>query len=133
MSQTNLQIVTEAYQTIGVVADGKAPTPTQTQTGLTTLNDMLLTEAVDGLRTGWFLQANPASTAPLQDSDIGDVKLMLAERLAPKMGAKIEDPILLQQIDDAKRRLRKRSIRYFESDLSELSRPQGSPWGGSWL
>ena len=141
MAQTNMQIISDAYSLIGVVADGKSPTPTQQQTGITTLNDNLLTQQRDGWNLGWYPQtiATIANTAPLRDEDIGDVKLCLCAWLAPKMGVVIppppptrpDDPLsLANQIKDAFRRLSKRSLRYVEADLGELSRAQGGPWGG---
>jgi hypothetical protein len=61
--------------------------------------------------------------------------------LAPLYGVKIEpaqDPndetALSNQIKNAFRLLTKRSILFTESDLGELSRAQGGPWGGpNWL
>lgn len=136
MPQTNNQIVTEAYQIIGVVADGKACSPTQGQLGVTNLNDMLLSEAVDGMRLGWIPQNFSTqwnSNAPLADSNIGDVKYMLAARLAIRNGITIEDPILLQEISNAITRLNKRSLRMFESDLGEMQRAQAGVSGtGGW-
>ena len=137
MAQTVQQIINEAFTTIGVVADGRAPTATQAALALNVLNDNLATEQKDGWRLGWFPQNNLAANAPLRDEDIGDVKLMLAEWLAPKYGIKFDlqnDAILLAQIANARRRLTKRSLKFMESDLGELQRPQGGPWGGpNWL
>lgn len=136
MPQTNNQIVTEAYQIVGVVADGKSCTPTQGQLGVTVLNDMLLSEAVDGMRLNWIPQTFATqwnSNAPLQDSNIGDVKYMLAARLAIRNGIVIEDPMLLQEISNAITRLNKRSLRMFESDLGEMQRAQAGVSGtGGW-
>ena len=135
MPQTNNQIVTEAYQTIGVVADGKPCTPTQGQVGITVMNDMLTSEAVDGLRINFVpqnFQTQWNSQAPVADANIGDVKYMLAERLAAKNGIKIdpqEDLTLYTLISEAKTRLVKRSLRMFESDLGELPRAQSSVTG----
>jgi hypothetical protein len=137
MSSTIQAIITEAFQTIGVVADGRSPTATQSQVALTVLNDRLLSEQRDGWRLGWFPQTNVAATAPLRDEDIGEVKLVLASWLAPKYGVEIpvpQDPTdpaaLANQIRDAFRKLTKRSLAYTECDLGELSRAQGGPWGG---
>jgi len=134
--QTLNQIVTEAYQIVGIVADSKPATPTQGQLGTTVLNDMLTSEAVDGMRLGWIPQNFATqwnSTAPLADSNIGDVKYMLAARLAQRNGITIEDQDLKQEISDAKTRLSKRSLRMFESDLGELQRPQSGISGtGGW-
>lgn len=136
MPQTNNQIVTEAYQLVGIVADGKPCTPTQGQLGVTALNDMLLSEAVDGMRLNWIPQTFSTqwnSNAPLADSNIGDVKYMLCVRLAVRNGITIEDPMLLQEISNAIGRLNKRSLRMFESDLGELQRPQSGISGtGGW-
>ncbi len=132
MTQQVSQIITDAYRLIGVVDEEETPTPAQSNSALTLLNDMLLNEAADGLRLGWFPQISITANAPLRDEDFFGVKLMLAERLAPRCGIAITDPDLLSQIGDAKRQLTKRAIKYFESDLGELSRPQGGPWGGPW-
>lgn len=144
MTQTNQQIITEAFTTIGVVADGKQPTPSQSARGINTLNDNLLTQQRDGWQgIGWFPQsvANLASISPLRDEDINDVMLCLAAWLAPKFGVTITpdpDPMnqgsLANQIKFAFERLNKRYLRYVEADLGELSRAQGGPWGGpNWL
>lgn len=143
-TQTVQQIITEALLNIGVVAAGRPPTSTQSNTALTVLNDNMLTQ----MRDGWWnlgfypqTQANLNSPAPIWDQDVGDVKLCLSAWLAPKFGRKIEtapDPndmsYLANQIKDAFRRLNKRYLQRTESDLGELSRPQGGPWGGpNWL
>lgn len=139
MPQTNQQIVTEAYQTIGVVADGKSCTPTQGSVGITVLNDMLATEAIDGTRLGWYPQnfaTQWTKMSPLADGNIGDVKYMLAERLAAKNGITIDptkDLTLYTLISDAKSRLAKRSLRMFESDLGELQRAQSSVTGNGYF
>jgi len=141
VSSTIQAIITEAFQTIGVVADGRQPTNTQSQVALTVLNDRIMSQQPDGWRLGWFPQTNVAATAPLRDEDIGEVKLCLAAWLAPKYGVTIpeapdpNDPsALANQIKDAFRMLTKRSIAYTECDLGELSRAQGGPWGGpNWL
>lgn len=141
MSQTNTQIIAAAFTLIGVVADGRQPTASQTAKGLEILNDNMMTQQRDGWNLGWFTQLNLANAAPLQDTDIGDVKLCLASWLAPAYGVTIEpspDPEdmtnLGNQIKAAFRRLNKRSLKYTECDLGELSRPQGGPWGGpNWL
>jgi hypothetical protein len=141
VTQTMQQIITEAFNNIGVVADGRAPTPTQTATGMIVLNDNMLTQQRDGWSLGWYPQTNPAANAPLRDEDIGDVKLCLSAWLAAKYGVTIppapdpnDESSLANLIKAAFRRLTKRSLRFTECDLGELSRAQGGPWGGpSWL
>lgn len=139
-TQTNQQIVTEGFQIIGIVAEGRAPSPTQSANGLVILNDNLLTQMQDGWRDlGWYPQSPSQlnSAAPLQDTDVADVKLILASWLAPRYGRAIavaqdpNDPTKLSnQIKWAFTRLSKRYLRRTEADLGELSRPQGGPWGG---
>jgi hypothetical protein len=133
MTQQVLQIVTEAFQLAGITDETESPSPEQGVNGLTVLNDMLANEAVDGLRLGWWPQTNLTNTAPLRDSDFYGVKLMLALALAPRYGIDIakDNPALVAEAADAKRQLTKRSLRYFESDLGELQRPQAGPWGGA--
>lgn len=130
MSQTNLQMVTFAFQKAGIVDETQSPTAVQAANGLQIMNDYLADQAADGMRLGWFPQTNLAATAPLKDADIHGVKLLMTAQFALSYGVKIEDPVLIASIEGAERRLVKRSLRYFESDLSELSRPQGGPWGG---
>jgi hypothetical protein len=143
-TQTVQQIINEAFLNIGVVASGRAPSSTQSNTALTVLNDNMLTQMRDGWwNIGWYpqTQAQLNTAAPLWDQDVGDVKLCLSAWLAPKFGRKIDpnpDPLdeasLANQIKNAFRRLNKRYLQRTESDLGELSRPQGGPWGGpNWL
>lgn len=143
MAQTNSQVISDAFTMIGVVADGRSPTPTQLARGMTLLNDNLLTQQRDGWKLGWYPQtvANLAQNTPLRDEDIGDVKLALCAWLSSSYGITIEpdpDPTgessLANQIKNAFTRLNKRSLQFNDSDLGELSRPQGGPWGGpNWL
>lgn len=143
MTKTNQQVITDAFTLIGVVADGKQPTPSQSATGIATLNDNMLTQQRDGWQLGWYPQtiSNLTSLAPLRDEDIGDVTLCLCGWLAPRFSVVIApdpDPMsigsLSNQIKMAFTRLNKRSLRYTEADLGELQRPQGGPWGGpNWL
>jgi hypothetical protein len=143
VTKTNQQIVTDAFNLIGVVADGKQPSPSQSATGISTMNDNILTQQRDGWSLGWYPQAqsNLTNLAPLRDEDIGDVTLCLCAWLAPRFGITIEpspDPMdmanLGNQIKLAFTRLNKRSLRNVTSDLGELSRPQSSPWGGpGWI
>ncbi len=144
MTQTNQQIITEAFQILGVVREGRAPTATQSANGMTVLNDNLLTQMRDGWgNIGWYPQtvAQLNSIAPLKDEDIADVKYVLAAWLSVRYGVTIPPPespddefSLAGMIRGAFRRLTKRYLKYTECDLGELSRPQGGPWGGpNWL
>jgi len=134
MATSNLGIITFAYQKIGVVDENSSPSNEQGVTGLTVLNDYLLNEAADGMRLGWFTQTNLAANAPLRDEDVHGVKMLLAKQLAAHYGITITNPQLLEEIAIAKTQLVKRSLRYSESDFSELSRPQGGLWGGpNWI
>lgn len=130
MPETNLSILTGAFRKAGIVDETESPSPAQTADGLVLLNNYLLNQAADGLRLGWYPQTNPAATAPLKDADIHNVKMMLTKQLAISYDVEIKSPLVLQEIADAERMLTKRYLRYFESDLSELSRAQGAPWGG---
>lgn len=143
-TQTNQQIITEAFINIGVVAQGRAPTSSQSALALTVFNDNMLTQMRDGWWTiGWYpqTQAQLNTAAPLLDQDVADVKLCLSAWLAFKWGRRIEPPAgpqdkysLAAQIDAAFTRLNKRYLQRTEADLGELSRPQGGPWGGpNWL
>lgn len=140
MAQTNQQIITESFQILGVVREGRQPTPTQSANAMTILNDNMLTQMRDGWgNIGWFPQtiAQLNSTAPLRDEDIADVKYVLASWLSVRYGITIAPPespddvfSLAGMILGAFRRLTKRYLKYTECDLGELSRPQGSPFGG---
>lgn len=139
-TQTNQQIITESFQILGIVPEGRQPSATQSTNGLTILNDNMLTQMVDGWKDIGFYpqtQAQLNSAAPFADSDVADIKLVLSAWLAPRYGRKIDpaaDPNdmtkLANQIKAAITRLNKRYLRRTECDLGELSRPQGGPWGG---
>jgi hypothetical protein len=143
VAQTNQQIITESFQILGVVREGRQPTPTQSANGMTILNDNLLTQMRDGWgNLGWYPQtiAQLNSIAPLKDEDIADVKYVLAGWLSARYGITIapsmgdSDFDLGSLIKGAMRRLTKRYLKYTECDLGELSRSQGGPWGGpNWL
>ena len=139
MAQTNQQIITEAFQLLGVVREGRQPSPTQSANGMTILNDNLLTQMRDGWgNIGWYPQtiAQLNSISPLKDEDIADVKYMLAGWISPRYGVTIApsmDPDgfdLGSLIKSALKRLTKRYLKYTECDLGELSRAMGGPWGG---
>jgi hypothetical protein len=133
-------IITEAFQKAGITSEGRNPTATQTSNALNILNDNILTNMRDGWGAiGWYPQtmANLNSNAPLKDEDVADIKLCAAAWIAPHYGVTIAsspDPddmsVLGNQIKAAFRRLTKRYMKFAESDLGELSRPQGGPWGG---
>lgn len=144
MAQTNQQIITESFQILGVVREGRQPTPTQSANGMTILNDNLLTQMRDGWgNIGWYPQtvAQLNSTAPLKDEDLADVKYVLAAWISVRYGVMIAPPTspdddysLGGLIKGSMRRLNKRYLKYTECDLGELSRSQGGPWGGpNWL
>jgi hypothetical protein len=131
---TNLELITYAYQKLGVIDENSSPSNEQGQVGLTVLNDYLLNEGADGMRLGWFTQSNIAANAPLRPEDVHGVKMLLCKQLAAHYGITITNPGLLEEIIEAKRQLVKRSLRYSEADFTELSRPQGGPWGGpNWI
>lgn len=131
-----LEVITDAYRLVNIIDETSELDADMRQTGLTILNDLLLNEAEDGLRVGWFKQSSVTNVAPLRDADLFGVKRILAQSVATANGIDIlkTNPTLAVEIGEARRQLVKRSIRYFESDLSELQRPQGGPWGGpSWI
>lgn len=131
---TNLEIISFAYQKLGVIDENSSPSFEQGQTALTVLNDYLLNEAADGMRLGWFTQTQTSATAPLRPEDVHGVKMLLCNQLAVHYGITIQNPSLMMEIQTAKTQLVKRSLRYSEVDFSELSRPQGGPWGGpNWI
>jgi hypothetical protein len=141
VTQTNQAIITESYQLLGVVREGRAPSPTQSANGLTILNDNLATEMKDGWgNIGWYPQtvAMLNNAAPLNDADMADIKYLLAGWIAMRYGVTIpdnpNDPMNMTtlggQIRNSLRRMNKRYLKRVECDLGELSRPQGGPWGG---
>jgi hypothetical protein len=136
VNPTNQAIITEAFQLIGVVSEGRQPTPTQSANAITIMNDNIATQMTDGWgNIGWWPQsvATLNNPAPLKQADIADIKLLTASWLAPRYG--IHDmaasrPDLVKLINEAQTRMNKRYLKRTECDLGELSRPQGGPWGG---
>lgn len=138
MTQTVLQTLTNAFIRVGIVDETRSPSAQQTANGMNILNNYLATQMRDGWKgLGYYPQNNPANNIPLRDADIYDVETVLCKQLAINYQV-ILDPVkqalLINEIDAAIARLDKRYLMYFESDLSELPRPQGGPWGGpNWL
>lgn len=131
MTQTVLQICTDAARIINMIDEVTDLSPEQGTMALTALNEMLLDMAEDGIELGWYAQSSLSNTAPLQDSDLRPVKLVLGRELAMRAGL---TPALPQEIKDemdlAYDRLSKRTVEYFESDMTGLPVPQGNYWGG---
>jgi hypothetical protein len=129
-----IEIITDAMQLIRMIDQNETPSAEQTAQALRILNDMLLNEAADGMRLGWFPQSSVTNTAPLRLQDVFGVKRILAGNLATANGIDLakDDAVLTAEIIEAKRQLVKRSIRYFESDLGELQRAQGVAMGPNW-
>ena len=114
-----------------IIDEVTPPSAEQAQKGLTILNDMVANMEADGIRVGWYPQTELDATAPLQDQDIRNVKLMFVGELARHYGIdlKAERPTLLDEIDSAVRTQSKRSIEYFDSDLTGLPFAQGGLFG----
>lgn len=127
MSATNLELVTYAFLKINIISESQSPSAEQGVTGLNVLNDTLANAAADGVHLGWFPQTNLASVSPLQNQDVGPVKLVLAAALAAHYGIALS-PELTAQIGAATTRLEKKALKYSEADMSELPRAQGPYW-----
>jgi hypothetical protein len=128
------QVIGAAFQQVGIVDETQAPSAAQMQNGLYILNNYLANQQADGMRLGWYAQTNVANVAPLRDQDIWGVQWLLSGQLLLNYGITLDatpqNEVRMANIAEAERMLTKRSIKYFESDLSELSRPEGGPWGG---
>lgn len=131
MSCSNLDIITNGYLVLTIIDEITPPTAEQAKVGFTVLNDMCANLDADGIRFGWFPQTNLTDTAPLQDQDIRNVKLMFIAELARQYGIdlKSERPQLYDDIDSAVRAQSKRSIEYFDCDLTGLPFSQGGLFG----
>jgi hypothetical protein len=127
MSATNLELITYALLKINVISESQSPSPEQGVTALNVLNDTLANAAADGIHLGWYPQTNLAATSPLQNQDVGPVKLVLAAAMAAHYGVSLS-PELIAQIGAATTRLEKRALKYSEADMSELPRAQGPYW-----
>lgn len=123
-TNTNLDILTDAYRKLNVIDQSQSPSSEQGVVGLSVLNDLLADFIADGVRLSWYTQTNLAATAPLEDSDVRAVKLCLAGSLATEYGLPLT-PELASEIDTAYTKLQKRYLRYVES-ASELPREQSS-------
>jgi hypothetical protein len=131
MTQTVLQICTDAARWINLIDETGQLSPEQGVTFLTLINDKMADMAKDGVQLGWYPQNSLANTAPLQDSDMRIVKLVLAKDAMVYYS--IENTISPEKkelMDDAEEKLAKRALLYFESDMSGLPTPQGAWWGG---
>ena len=127
MSATNLELLTYAFLKINVISESQSPSSEQGVTGLNVLNDTLASAAADGIHLGWYPQTNLAAVSPLQNQDVGPVKLVLAAALAAHYGIQLSAE-LIAQIGAAVTRLEKRALKYSEADMSELPRAQGPYW-----
>lgn len=131
MSYTVLDICTDAARIVNIIDEVQQLSPEQGAQALTAINDLMADMNDDGIELGWYPQTNLQNTVPLTDGDVRPVKLVFARELAMRAGL---TPTLPKDIsdamDDAYERLSKRTVEYFESDLTGLPLPQGSYWGG---
>jgi hypothetical protein len=130
VSATNLELVTYAMLKINIFDENSAPSPEQGVTALNVLNDMMADMSKDGIKLGWYPQTSLAATSPLQNEDIGPVKLLLCSMLAAHYGITLGE-LLLAEVGKAYTRLAKTALKYSEADLSELPRTQGL-FNGGW-
>lgn len=121
-SVLNLDLVTFAFIKLNVIQENESPSPEQGQVGLETLNDALAELAANGTDLGWFPQTSLAATAPLEESDVRAVKLLLCGELAAHYGIQM-DPVLAGHVESSFAQLVKRYWLYAES-ASELPREQ---------
>lgn len=131
MSYTVLDICTDAARIVNIIDETQQLSAEQGVMALTALNDLLSDYAVDGIDLNWYPQTDLQATAPLADSDARCVKLCFARELALRTGLTQTLPDeLKEEMEEAYQKLSKRTIEYFESDMSGLPVPQGSYWGG---
>jgi hypothetical protein len=130
MSATNLELVTFALLKCNVIDENSAPSPEQGATALITLNDLMANMAYAGINVGWYPQVSLAAFSPLQNQDVGPVKLLLTASLAAHYGIPLGE-LLMAEIEGAGLRLAKTALQYGEADLSELPRTQGI-YNGGW-
>jgi hypothetical protein len=118
----NLDLVTFALIKTNVISENESPSAEQGAVALETLNDAMAELAANGTDLGWWPQTSLAAVAPLEESDVRAVKLLLCSELAAHYGVQL-DPILAGHIDAAFAQLTKRYWLYTES-ASELPREQ---------
>ncbi len=129
MTTLNSDIIDEALQKVGILDQTQTPDPTTQARALTIMNDYLAMKRLDGWYIGYYPQTAVTDNSPLRDEFIHPIKLVLAREYAINFGQPIQDPLLVKAIQDAEDILVKACRRTVLSDLSELSRPQGGPWG----
>lgn len=132
MSTTVLQLCTTAARWINLISESDDLPAEQGQTALELLNNMMASMFIDGIELGWYAQDDLADMAPIEDGNIREVELCLAKDLASFYGlaANISEPLKVE-MGEAAVKLAKRTMNYFESDLTaDVPMPQGSYSGG---
>lgn len=128
MSQTILQIITASLRMLTVIDEITEPSQEQAQAALVVLNDLMADFYADGIRLGWYPQTDTNAVAPLEDADIRNVKILLAEELSLHFGIEIT-PSMQGEAKAVYQELAKRYIRYTDSDLTILPFSQGGLFG----
>lgn len=121
-SVLNLDLVTFALIKLNVITESDTPSAEQGAVALETLNDAFAEMAANGTDIGWYPQTSLSATAPIEESDVRAVKLVLTGELAAHYGIAL-DPTLAGHIETAFAQLVKRYWLYLES-ASELPREQ---------
>lgn len=131
MTITNQSLINQALQRIGIVDETQSATPTQSNNALAIMNQHLaFKQALGTFNVGWYPQTSLTANAPLRDEYVEPVILIMCGKFSMTFGQPIQDPVLAGEVSAAEPALSKLTRPTFESDLSELSRAQGGPWGG---
>lgn len=116
---TNRDIITAAFRKLNIVDENEQPSAEQGVQALETLNDMMADMAKDGIRLGWYPQADLNATAPIAAENLRAIKYCLMVELGGDYDIVVPDYVR-ETARNTLARLAKSAQRYFESDLSGL-------------
>lgn len=127
---TNLELVTDALRSLGVLDETETPSAEQGSHCLRQMNQMLAEWAVDGIDLGYFAQSSTADTSPIPDWAEGGVSGKLAMRVARDYGAQVSAELAARTDEAYSLILRTLTNQRLQGlDMSHL--PQGSGGFGS--
>lgn len=118
---TNIQIITDALQGLGVIGEGETPSAEQGAYCLRQLNQMLASWAEDDIDLGYVVQDGTGDTCPIPQWAESGVWGKLALRVAAHYGA-TASPELVSQADDGYNTILRRlvNLRLEGADMSHL-------------
>jgi hypothetical protein len=116
---TNLEIVQDALEALGIIGETATPSAEQGSHALRKLNQMMEQWEEDGIKLGYFAQTDTTQDCPIPLYAERGVAASLAIFLAPTYGASVSAE-LADQADKGFQTILRKAVKPPEADMSHM-------------